>query len=186
KKKENLAKENFISFSDHEIQSVQPEDVVFIVDEFHGNCLMKLPDREINFYNWLQEEEPAVWDDLWGDGENEYMISVSLLGQLTNPNSGFQICDLVDQPNYWFCRKHLKPKALELIPSILEKVENRIKLKLHEAFLLTVHENPIDIWHFAYRYKKTIQAMKTLIEELVYQGLLTHLPDREDLNKYFE
>ncbi len=185
-KKEQLAKQHFIEFTDEEISDIPPEDVHDLIRRLEGCCLMKLPPFEISFFEWLRHADPPVWNDLWADEENEYLVSVDFLRQLHNQRSGFPICDLQDEDNFWFCKQHLKPQAVEMIPDILDKLENKKKLKLHEAFILAVHTSPIDVWHFAYNYKLKLQTMKSLIEELDMRGLIVHLTDSEDLVRYIE
>jgi len=133
-KKAQLKARQYIEFTDDEITALNLNLIQDLISRLDGCCLMKLPAAEVAFFDWLRKEEPTVWEDLWGEEDDEYLVSINFLKQLLNKTSGFSICDLQQEDNFWFCGQHLKPKARDLIPQILDKIQNKQKLKLHEAF----------------------------------------------------
>lgn len=185
-KEEQLTIQNYIEFTAAELNAFRLDEAQRLVDNFHGRALMKIPATEIDFFEWLQENDPAVWDDLWKDEENLYLTSIDLLPQFMNGGNRFPICDLIDQPNYWFTSRHIKPRGMEVLKQILAKLEADQKLELREMFLLALSMAPTDIWHFSFENGIPLEALKAVVEELVYEGLLVHLTDREDLVKYID
>ena len=178
--------QSYISFSEAELQSITEDQIQHVMDYFHGYTMMQLPALEIDFFNWLRENDPAIWDDLWGDNEDMYLVSIDLLRHLCGVDGIFPICDLMDEPNYWFCDRHIKPQGREALLDIELKRQSGAKLKVAERFLLEVDAGSTDIWHFAYRFKLTPDRVRKAVDELEQQGLLVHLPDRADLVKYIE
>jgi len=185
-KKEQLDSQHYIQFTPEELNSLKLDQTQLIIDRFHGKALMKIPATEIEFFEWLKVKDPPVWDDLWEDEEDIYLVSIDLLPQFIEGGQRFPICDLVDQPNYWFNARHIKPKGMEALEDIIAKLEQNQKLKLAEAFLLELSTTPTDIWHFCFDREVPIVAMRKIVEELVFNGWLVHLPDRDDLVKYID
>lgn len=185
-KEKQLRDQNYIEFSNEEFAALKLDEVQLIVDNFHGRALMQIPQTEIKFFQWLQKNDPSVWDDIWKDEENLYLVSIDLLPQFIEGGNRFPICDLIDQPNYWFNARHIKPKGLMVLEDILTKLEMSQKLNLEEAFLLELSIMPTDIWHFCYTRNVSINVLKDIVEDLVYNGLIVHLPDRDDLVKYID
>ncbi|MHB2156283.1 hypothetical protein ACX8XN_18065 [Calditrichota bacterium GD2] len=189
KKKEiQKAKRQFIQFSEGELQNLRADEIERIIDHFRGNTLVKLPESEIAFFEWLKENDRAVWDDLWAEGEEEgYLVSVDFLREFIRETPSFPICDLVEQPNYWFSVRHIKPKGMEYLQNeLMLKVEIDEPLTLEERFLLEISVASTDIWHFCHRYRIDIEEMKNAISEMVYKGWLVHLTSRDDLVKYLD
>jgi len=186
-KKDRQKKEkNYLSFSAEELSAFRADEVQYIIDYFHGHTLMQLPQVEIDFFDWLKKSDAAVWDDLWGDQIDTYLVSIDFLRQLADPQTTFPICDLVEEPNYWFSARHIKPQGMQRLEEILLKIENDEALAADELFLFELTQRATDIWHFCYRHHFNVNRMKQLIEQLVYEGLLVHLPNREDLVKYID
>lgn len=185
-KNKQLDSQKYIQFTPEELNSLRLDQTQVIIDKFHGKALIKIPATEIEFFEWLKSNDPQVWDDLWEDEEDVYLVSIDLLPQFIEGGQRFPICDLVDQPNYWFNARHIKPKGMEALENIVSKLEAKQKLKLAEAFLLELSMAPTDIWHFCFDRKMSISRMRNVVEELVYNGWLVHLPDREDLVKYID
>jgi len=185
-KEAQLKKQTYIVFSDAEIQELRMNEVRHIVAHFGGHTLMRLPQKEINFFEWLKKEDPSVWDDLWAGEENMYQVSVDLLPQFLREKNGFPICDLEQEDNYYFTDRHIKPAGKEQLQLILEKTERNEKLKVDELLLFELQIAPIDIWHFAYRYGLPLKRLKEVISDMVYKGWIVHLTDREDLLKYID
>lgn len=185
-KRAQRAREHFITFEEGELHSLRADQAEYLIEQMHGNTLVRLPDSEIVFFEWLKDMDRRVWDDLWDADEADYLVSVDFLRQFIDDSPSFPICDLVDQPNYWFCNRHIKPKGLEELQLILIKLENDEQLSTAELFMYEISLSATDLWHFCHKHNLNVQAMKAVIEDMVYKGWLVHLPDREDLVKYFD
>lgn len=189
KKKEiQKAKKKYLQFSESELQQLRPDEIENIIDHFKGNTLVKLPESEIAFFEWLKEHDREVWDDLWQEEDDlTYLVSIDFLREFIRETPSFPICDLVDQPNYWFSVRHIKPKGLEYLQNeLMLKVEVDEELTLEERFLLEISVASTDIWHFCHRHQIDIAEMKKAIAEMVYKGWLVHLTNRDDLVKYLD
>jgi hypothetical protein len=184
--KKQLDKQNYIEFSADQLSSLRLDQVQAIVDEFHGYALLKMPKSEIDFFTWLKTNDQPVWNDIWQDEDDMYLVSIDLLSHFIEGGLGFPICDLIDEPNYWFNARLIKPKGMEELENIIVKLENGEKVSIGEAFLLEVSTRPVDIWHFCYNHNLPVKRMKEIIDDLLYQGFLVHLTDREDLVKYLD
>lgn len=180
------SEENYISFSKSELLSLSAEQTRHLIDYFHGYTMMRLPESEQVFFEWLKENDARVWDDLWGTEEDLYLTSVDLLGNFTGETGGFPICDLLEIPNYWFTKDHIKSKGMEALQEILTLAEAGADLSAEQQFLLQVSGQNTDIWHFCFMFDVPVAEMKKAIEDMVYKGWIVHLPDREDLVKYIE
>ncbi len=186
-KEAQVGRQGFIEFSEEELKSLNSVDLRYLLDVFKGHALMKLPASEIRFFEWLKKADRAVWDDLWADAEDEvYLVSINYLSHFVGRDLGFPICDLVDEPNYWFSPRHIKPKGREELDDIFLKVEQEIKLNLAEYFLYNLNMASFDIWHFCYKHQIDLSTLKTIIEDLVYKGQLVHLTNRDDLVRYLD
>jgi len=178
--------QSYIEFDPDFLASLRLDQVHAIIDKFHGRALMKIPQDEIDFFSWLKENDRPVWNDLWEDEDDVYLVSIDLLSCFIKGGLGFPICDLVDQENYWFNTRHIKPKGMEELERIINKLENGNKVSVGEAFLLEISLRPVDIWHFCYKNNIPVNSLKKAVDDLVYNGFLVHLTDREDLVKYID
>jgi hypothetical protein len=186
-KKEQEFKENkFIQFSDKVIEQFRINEIEKIIAHFKGHTLMKLPPSEIEFFNWLKNNDNAVWIDIWGEEDNLYLVSVDFLKQFLKEKNGFPICDLENKANYYFTVKHIKPDGLAQMEKIILKTERNEKLDIDELLLFELHIAPIDIWHFCYRYKLPLADIKNLVSDMVFKNWIVHLPESEDLLKYID
>ncbi|NOX89202.1 MAG: hypothetical protein GXO77_09250 [Calditrichaeota bacterium] len=187
-KEDQKRRRKFLNFSEAELEALRPDEIELIIEHFHGNTLVRLPASEISFFEWLKKVDRPVWEDLWsGEDEDAYLVSVDFLREFIRETPSFPICDLVDQPNYWFTFRHIKPKGIEYLQEEIRlKVEVDEELGLEELFLLEISVAPTDIWHFCHRHQIDIARMKKAIEEMVYKGWIVHLPNREDLVKYID
>lgn len=175
-----------IRFTKAQLLSLEADQIQHLIDYFHGYTLVSLPDEEIEFFEWLKKGDPLVWEDLWEGEEEPYLVSIDFLHHLAGEYGSFPICDLIDQDNYWFSVKHLKPKGNEALIDIVNLAEQGKSLNAEQEFLLQLSVKEQDIWHFCYRFNIPVEKMKKAIEELVYKGWIVHLPDRADLVKYIE
>jgi hypothetical protein len=185
-KEKQLDTRGYIQFSQTDLRAMTEKDAQKIEHHFHGRAMMALPIAEIKFIKWLQENDPVVWDDLWKDVEEPYRVSLDFLHHFIQNGNGFPICDLIDVDNYWFHSKHIKPKALEKMEEIQQKLEGKHSLSFEEGILIEISRGSIDLWHFCYRYKLPISVAKKKIEVMHREDLLVHLKNREDLVKYLD
>ncbi|MBN1406288.1 MAG: hypothetical protein JW956_00780 [Calditrichaceae bacterium] len=181
-----LNEKNYIEFSADQLSKLRLDQAQAIVDEFHGYALLKMPKSEIDFFNWLKVNDRDIWNDIWQDEDDIYLVSIDFLLHFMEGGLGFPICDLVDQPNYWFNARLIKPKGMEELESIIEKLEKGNKISVSEALLLEISTRPTDIWHFCYHHNLQVERLKEVVDDLVYKGFLVHLTDREDLLKYID
>ena len=186
KLEKQLDNQHFIEFYPENLNSLRLDQAQVIVEKFHGRALMKLPETEIDFFSWLKENDPDVWNDLWQDEDDLYLVSIDLLSFFIEGGLGFPICDLVDQPNYWFNTRLIKPKGMEKLEEIIVKLEQGNKINISEAFLLEISTRPVDIWHFCYNNNLPVDRLKKIVNDLVYDSFLVHLTDRDDLVKYID
>jgi len=185
-KKKQYSELGYIQFEDSEISGLNQKLIEQIEKAFKGYGLLKLPPKEIAFFEWLKEIDEPIWNDLWESDDDPYKISIEFLHHFINDENGFPICDLENEDNYWFCIKHIKPKGKQNFESINLKLNSRQKLNIEELLLYEIAQNSIDIWHFCYRYKIGLDKAKELIAELHKNDILVHLTDRDDLVKYID
>jgi hypothetical protein len=185
-KEKQLVEEGYIKFDQNELGEINRHDAEVLEKHFHGRAMMELPKEEIDFFTWLRDNDPAVWDDLWKNEEEPYRVSLDFLHHFIEEGNGFPICDLIEADNYWFHSRHIKPKAMEKMAEIQEKLDNKGSLSFEEGLLVEIARGSIDLWHFCYRYKLPILVAKNKIEAMHKEDLLVHLKDREDLVKYLD
>ncbi len=185
-KDKQYAQDGWISFSSAQLLSLDADQIQHLIDYFHGYTLVRLPEKEIEFFEWLKSADSPVWNDLWEGGGEPYLVSIDLLHHLAGEDGAFPICDLINQENYWFSAKHIKPKGNEALSEIVHLGEQGKRMTADQEFLLQLSVKDQDIWHFCYRFKIPIEKIKKAIETLVFRGFIVHLPDRADLVKYIE
>lgn len=159
------------------------------INNLPKSLLMKLPQREIDFFEWLKSAEKPVWDDLWGNEETgEYIVSISFLPLLLDSDyHGFPICDLENNDNYYFTAAHMVDEESKMmIDSTKTMFLDRKQLTLPQLLALQISVSPIDIWHFAYKSKISVESAKKAVEELVADGVLVHLRSAEHLTTFLE
>jgi hypothetical protein len=185
-KEKQLSEKGYLVFSQSDLESMSASDAENIKEHFHGVALMQLPEGEKEFFEWLKEADTPVWNDLWEDAENPYFVSTDLLHHFIPDGNGFPICDLIDEPNYWFNARHIKPKGAEKFKTIEEKLDKNLKLNFEETFLVEIMQGSIDVWHFCYKYNFPVRKAKIIIQNMHRDDILIHLTDREDLIKYLD
>lgn len=159
-----------------------------LVRRFSRDTLVYLPEKEIQFHEWLKENDYKVWEDLWGNVEEEpYVVSITFLPNLIKKFGGFPICDLVNNTNYYFTEEMIIKKTSHLLLETLrEKYLRKEKLTIAQALLLEISVSPVDIWHFAYYHKITIEEAKRAVDELVEDNLLIHYKTAEELANFVQ
>jgi hypothetical protein len=159
-----------------------------LVERFSTDTLVYLPEHEIQFFEWLKENDADVWNDLWGEVDEEpYVVSISFLPLLIKRFGGFPICYLVNNENYYFTEEMIIKKTSHLLLETLrEKYLRNEKLTIAQALLLEMSVAPLDIWHFAYYHKISIEEAKKAVEELVEDKLIVHYKTRDMLANFVQ
>ncbi len=177
---------NHLHFTREELTRIRADEALHLIRHWHGRFMFELPEQEIAFFDWLKIKDPGVWDDLWTDAADGYLVSIDLLREFLPDRTGFPICDLLNHKNYWFTAGHIKPPGLEHLQLVLNRIEQDGKMTVAEHFLLEMSTHPVDIWHFCYTNKLDIPKVKKVIDDMVYKGWIVHLPRREDLIRYID
>jgi hypothetical protein len=185
-KEKQLESQDFIEFSSEDLSILDINAAKEIENHFHGHTMMALPEWEVDFFRWLKEKDFSVWNDLWENDEEPYRVSTDFLHHFIKNGNGFPICDLIDEDNYWFCGRHIKPKGLENMEETGKKIKQNKSLSFEEALLIELLRGSIDLWHFCYRYKVPLSMGKERIDQMHQNDILVHLTDREDLVKYLD
>lgn len=159
-----------------------------IVRLFSRDTLFYLPEKEIQFFEWLKENDFAIWNDLWGNVEEEpYVVSISFLPLLLKKYGGFPICDLTSNENYYFTNEMIIEKTAHLLLETLrEKYLRQEPLTIAQALLLEISMTPVDIWHFAYYHNIPIEQAKSAVQELVEDKLLLHIKKTDELADFVQ
>lgn len=170
--------------SDEEIDGIDTAALTEVLDEYGSSVLMLLPPRERVFMEWLKDADPAVFTDLWGD--DTPVVSLHFIEAFKRADRGFVICELEACDNYYFTDRHIKPEARDNLPGILDRAGAGQQLSIGEVLLFEILQQPIDIWHFCYKYGVSVEKGKSAVEELAGHDWLVHLTAREDLAKYID
>jgi len=175
----------YLILNDSEIDSLTPDEIASLQQQYGDSVLLQLPPRERAFFEWLRTADPGVWTDLWGEDEN-LLVALSYIPALQKGSTGFPICELVDNPNYFFTSKHLTPAGIEESEKILDNALSGGELSICEALLFEILLSPIDIWHFCYKYNVPLKRGKETVHHLYSLNILVHLTERDDLMRYIE
>ena len=161
----------------------------FITSKFSHDVLIRLPQREIDFFEWLKENDEVIWKDLWSDELFEpYMVGITFLHILIDKNyRGFPICDLLENDNYYFTKRHMVDLESKIL---VESAQTRFledePLTAAQLLALNISMEPIDIWHFAYKNGVDLFRAKKAVHQLVADGVLVHLKDAGHLATFVE
>ena len=90
-------KNTIIEFNEETLSFLNQEIAIQLIRTFGSSLLIKLPPKEIAFFEWLKAEHIDIWVDLWEaqDSEMKYIVSLNFLPLLLDPVRGFPICDLI-------------------------------------------------------------------------------------------
>lgn len=179
------AEGNRIFFVPEDIYSAITSEIALELSNRYGkDHLVNLPQREIFFFEWLKENDPEVWADLWANQMDEpYLVGMSFLPALVDKSLGFLICDLISKDNYYFSPSHIVEKESSfLLDSIKTRFLNKQSLTPAQLLLLQISYGPLDIWHFAYKSKISLSNAKNAVQILVEDNVLVHLKDAEHLS----
>jgi len=179
---------DYLTIPEEMFEMLNVESSNLIASYFNNNILIKLPRREIEFFEWLKENDRPVWEDLWGGTETEpYIVGISFLPLLIDKMTGFPICDLLDNDNYYFTNEHIVDKEAKIfLDSIKQRFEDKESLTLQQALMLHISVQPTDVWHFAYHFKTNLEATKHAARELAKDKMLVHLTDAEHLAPFIK
>lgn len=176
-----------IDFEVTVFNALTTDDAKTIIAQIGSTHLLRLPKKEIEFFDWLKEHHRIVWNDLWGKDDIHYRYTVGLdfLPLMLDPVRGFPICDLVTTENYYFVPEHL---IGEEIPFYLEAVKERYlkqeTVTVAQLLVLEISMAPIDAWRFAYHHRIEFHHVMKAIQDLKSEGMLLHLSKADDLAEF--
>jgi hypothetical protein len=165
------------------------EIAIQLIRTFGSSLLIKLPPKEIAFFEWLKAEHVDIWVDLWVDQDSEmkYIVSLSFLPLLLDPVRGFPICDLISNNNYYFTPAHLIGSDITFfVEAVKERFLQKESLTIAQLLALEISMAPIDIWRFSYHHGLDILAVKKAVEQLKEDEMLMHCMSHEELAEYVE
>lgn len=175
---------HILELTDEQINGLSGKDIAALQAEFGASTLMRLPPREHAFMEWLKDEDPGIYDDLWNDDE-ALLVSLSFLTDFKS-GGGFMICELEEHQNYFFTPKHIKKEGAEALQDIFAKAENNKELSVEEVLMFEIVRGPVDIWHFCHRFGVSVARGKQAVHALAQHNWLVHLTKRDDLISYIE
>ena len=163
--------------SEEEFKAITPEQADELVALYGGTTLIKLPERERAFFDWLKENDRPIWDDLWGEDDGgDYFVAMAHLPSFLPTRRGFPICDLVSHDNYHFTGDEITGGDGQLaLESALDIVNEHGSLTPYQAFLIEIWRGPIDQWRFAWMYNLPLPEVKKMIHWMITENLL-HAP----------
>lgn len=173
-----------ITFDEEILSALTPDDAKLIISQIGSTHLLKLPQKEIAFFEWLKEIHPLVWKDLWGsdDSEHEYSVGMDLLPLMLDPVRGFPICDLITQENFFFVPDHLIGEEISFyLEAVKERYLKQETVTVAQLLVLEISMAPIDAWRFSYHHRIEFDRVMKAIQDLKEEGMLLHLGKAEDL-----
>ncbi|MCX7737785.1 MAG: hypothetical protein N2319_13875 [Candidatus Kapabacteria bacterium] len=182
------AENHFIELSDEVFQALNIEMAEALAKRYGASHLIKLPLREIKFFEWLYENDIEIWKDLWGNTDEEpYIVGMSFLPVLLDKMRGYPICDLMNNENYYFTSSHIVDKESDiLLESAKTRFMNNEELTIAQLLILQISVSPTDIWHFAYNFNIDLNEAKKAVDDLVQDNALVHLKDAEHLAPFID
>lgn len=186
---ESVAAHGYITFSGEVLAQLSPEDVASIRSAYGALYLMKLPEHEVAFFEWLKDVEPQVWTDMWGSAdEAPYLVSLAHLSDFAGPMhpGSFWIRDLQTVPNYFFMPDMiLQKESQDFLAASQQRLLDQQRVSLPQAFALQASVGPVDLWHFAYHHQIPPAEVRDAITALVDDQIVVHVPSAEHLSDYF-
>lgn len=189
--KNSTISENKLEFQENDFAKFSYENAQYIDENTGKRFLFKLPNSEIQFFDWLREVDPLVWNDLWkSDDLNEspyYVSTIFLPLIIENKDRGFPICDLRTVDNYYFTIDHMVDEESKVFMDVSKaKLENRSRMTTTELLSLEISLAPIDIWHFAYKFKLDLNQCKEAVHSLSKDNALVHLKEAEHIAPFIK
>lgn len=184
---QSVKADDYISFPVDIFNKLDEETAQEIANKYSHNTFMKLPDKEIKFFEWLKENDKVIWDDLWDSEENPYIIGIGLLPMLLKKNRGFPICDLQNNDNYFFTETQMFEKEAKLfVETVQQMFRGKKPMTVEQTLVLEISSAPIDIWRFSYKYNLDVERAKQAVKNLSEERLLMHLTKAEQLANFVE
>lgn len=181
----HLTENDYLSFPEDMLDNLDDGNIKAIVDSFGGKYLMRMPQSEVDFFEWLKINDEMVWKDLWEAEEEPYLVAVNFLPLLLSKIRGFPICDLLENDNYFFTDEHLVTEEAKLLrETVRQMYMDHKQLSVEQALVLEISIEPIDIWRYAYRYNLTVERAKKAVQNLAEDKMLLHIKDAEQLSEF--
>jgi hypothetical protein len=176
---EVAGKDGYVILSQEQFDDITIEQSRLISAKYGRNTLIRLPDREIQFFEWLRKEDSEIWNDLWGTEEVEpYIVGISFLPLLLDRSRGFPICDLEKNDNFYFTNDHMVDEESKIfLDTARERFQNRESLTIAQLLTLEISLAPIDIWHFSFNHNISLKTAKQAVSQLVDDRVLVHLKE---------
>ena len=187
--KEESLHNRYIKFPEELFISLTLHQAELIVKNFGSNTLIMLPEKEIKFFDWLKEEDPEVWNDLWSENaiDEPYTVAIGFLPILLEQKRGFPICDLLKCDNYYFSKTHfIAPESNMMLDSVKERFMAHQPLTIGQLLVLEISVAPIDIWRFAFNHNLKLEDSKNAVKSLVDDKIIIHLNTAEQLAAFVE
>ncbi len=164
------------TLSDEELAGLDREQAADIAARYGATTMVELPQREQEFFAWVRDNDPGVWSDVWDDSENPYVVSLAFLPDLLPKGRGFPICDLVDNPNFYFTTQNIAADdGSPLLDAALAIARNNGKLEMYQAFLVEIWRAPIDQWRFAWMYEQPLARVKEMVQWMITEEILVQV-----------
>jgi hypothetical protein len=181
---EHLERDKPVEIPEAIFDALTPEIARELAQQFGSYGLVRLPSYEQRFFDWLRTEDPDVWNDLWSDQDEPYVVALSFLEYLLDRRRGFPICDLMSTDNYYFMPAMLEwtPEARDYAAAVRERFESGQPLSIEQLLVIELlFGGPFDIWHFAYYHNIPISDAKQAVKLLAEDKVLPHLRTAEQL-----
>ena len=185
----SVAQHGHLRLSEQTLRALTADHVFALRNRYGTRVLMRLPEREVAFFAWMRQEDPASWTDLWGGEEEPYLVSLAHLEDLVGEagTRGFMIRDLIGVDNYFFSPNLLIEKESDaFIGAVRERFAANQSLTPAQLLALEASLGPIDIWHFAYRHQISLDVAKRAVSQLVDDRILLHVTRADHLVQYFD
>lgn len=173
-----------VELTDDDFSGMTEEQAADLAERFGGSTLVRLPQKERDFFEWLRREDPDVWSDLWGRAPNEtegYFVGVSHLPSFLPKKRGFPICDLQENDNYHFVGTDITDDNGKIhLETALDVVAEGRTIAIDQAFVVEIWRAPIDIWRFAWLYKAPLKDVRDMVRWLIQQEVLLVPAQREE------
>lgn len=187
---ECIKQHGYLEFSPEMLAAMSAQDADDVADTYRASALMRLPEHEVAFQEWLRTADPAVWKDLW---ENEpvapYLVSPVFLRDFVGGKGqgAYLICDLQSTDNYFFTSDMLLEKeSADYVSAIRDRFLAGGTMTPEQAITLEMSTGPMDIWHFAYLRGVDLERAKKAIASLVEDRIIVHVPKLDHLSSMFD
>ncbi|HZV12152.1 MAG TPA: hypothetical protein VFA55_02985, partial [Candidatus Kapabacteria bacterium] len=130
-KRRKTDEHNVLRFTEDELTGFTPEDSEDVIHYFRGQAMMYLPQSEIEFFEWVKENDPQVWLEMWSGEDEHYTVSIASLRAFIGEGRGFLVCDLDGEGNYYFHKDFIIDIEKEkLLAELLRKVREKSTLTI--------------------------------------------------------